>query len=190
MEHEPRAELGYYTDHSGRTITYERYCTTMPLAAFEYGDRFKALCEGCPRQGKNLSCPPHSPRLTDHIGGAGEAVVVCIRLPQEHFSQLPPQDRYHACFRQASRLLVAELLRYRREGRPIAGSGPCLGCERCSLEEGSEICRNPEERTYSLESLGVNVVGLLKNSFDIELEWNTAEKNSEYISAVGAAFLS
>lgn len=189
MEYNPQVEVGRYTEDSGRSIAYERYRRSMPISAFEHSDRFKAFCEGCPKQGKSLSCPPHSPSLTDHIGTAGRAVVVCIRLPQAHFSALPPQDRYHACFKQASRLLVAELQRYRQEGRPIAGSGPCLGCERCSMEEGIEICRNPDERTYSLESLGVNVVGLLKASFDMELEWNTAEKNSEHISAVGAAFL-
>jgi predicted metal-binding protein len=161
----------------------------MPLSVFEHGDRFKDLCEGCPNQGKNLSCPPHSPTFLNHIEGKGEAMVVCIRLAQEYFRDLPPQERYHACFREASRLLLAELRRYRGEGYPVAGSGPCLVCESCCLEEGVGTCRNPEERTYSLESLGVNVTGLLKASFNLDLEWNTAEKNSEYVCAIGAAFL-
>jgi predicted metal-binding protein len=184
-----QTEIGECTDEAGRNVKYERCRRVVPLSAFKHGDRFKALCEGCPKQGNNLSCPPHSPSFLEHVGRATEALVFCIRLPQEYFAKLPPQDRYHACFRQASRLLLDELRTYRDEGHPVGGSGPCMACETCSLEEGHEMCRNPEERTYSLESLGADVVGLLKTSFDIELEWSTAEKTSEYVCAVGAAFL-
>lgn len=189
METGVQIETLEYTDGSGRRMAYERYRRTMPLSAFEHGDRFKDLCEGCPKHGKNLSCPPHSPSFLDHVGQAREARVVCIRLSQEYFSDLPARDQYHACFRQASLILLAELRSYREEGFPVGGSGPCLACERCALEEGSGTCKNPDERTYSLESLGANVVGLLKTTFDMELEWNTAEKNSPYICAVGAAFI-
>jgi predicted metal-binding protein len=181
-------ELVEYTDSSGRRITYERYSRRMTLSAFEHGDRFKLLCEGCPKHGKNLSCPPHSPSFLAHVKSDKEAQVVCIRLPQEYFNELPPQERYHACFRQASRLLLVALKECQEKGHPIAGSGPCLTCERCSLEEGVDACGNPEERTYSLESLGVDVIGLLKKSFDLDLEWNTPEKNGNFVSAVGAAF--
>ncbi len=178
-----------YVDGSGRRMAYERYCRAMPLSAFEHGDHLKELCKGCPKQGNNLSCPPYSQSFLDHVGQAREAIVVCIRLSQKYFHDLPPKDRYHACFRQASLILLSELRSYREEGHPIAGSGPCLACERCAAEEGSGTCRDPVERTYSLESLGVDVVKLLKTSFDMELEWNTPEKNSEYICSVGAAFI-
>jgi predicted metal-binding protein len=178
-----------YTDDSGCQVVYERYRRQVPVSAFEHGERFKDLCEGCPKHGNSLSCPPHSPSFVDHIEGAGKAMVVCIRLAQKHFGSLPPQERYHACFRRATRLLLEELRGYRDEGRPVAGSGPCLACDRCCLEEGLDACRSPDERTFSLESLGVNVIALLKTTFNIDLEWNTAEKNSEFVSAVGAAFL-
>jgi predicted metal-binding protein len=91
-------------------------------------------------------------------------------------------------FRRATRFLLVAPQEYREKGHPIAGSGPCLACERCCLEEGSEACRNPAERTYSLESLGVDAIGLLKRFFDLDLEWNTAEKSATFVCAVGAAF--
>jgi len=186
---EPHIEVAECVDATGRRMVYERYRRSMAISAFKYGDKFKLLCNGCPNQGRNLSCPPHSPSFETHIEVATEAVVICVRLPQEYFGNLPPTDRYHACFRQASHLLLTVLDDYRRQGRPVAGSGPCLVCERCSIEEGFEACRNPKGRTYSLESLGVDVIGLLKGSFDLDLEWNSPEKNAPSVCAVGAAFL-
>jgi predicted metal-binding protein len=186
---QPYMEAAEYVDAAGRRIGYDWYRRSIAISAFQYGDKFKLLCNGCPKQGRNLSCPPHSPSFATHIEVATQAVVICVRLAQEYFDDLPPKDRYHACFRQASRLLLTILDDYRQEGRPVAGSGPCFACERCSVEEGIEACRNPKGRTYSLESLGVDVIGLLKRSFDLDLEWNSPEKNAPFVCAVGAAFL-
>lgn len=182
-------EVAEYLDAAGRRMVYERYSCSMAISAFEHSDKFKLLCSGCPKHGRNLSCPPHSPSFPAHVQVATEARVVCVRLPQDYFDDLPPKDRYHACFRQASRLLLTVLDDYRREGSPVAGSGPCITCEKCSIEEGLEVCRNPEGRIYSLESLGVDVIGLLKRSFDLDLEWNSPERNAPFVCAVGAAFL-
>jgi hypothetical protein len=41
-------------------------------------------------------------------------------------------------------------------------------------------CRNPSERTYSLESTGVLVTKLMEDCFDIELQWWRKE-NPSYI---------
>src|SRR5512137_2602448 len=98
----PYMEVAEYVDLSGRPKVYERYLRSMALSAFEHGDRFKLLCNGCPKHGRNLSCPPHSPSFPAHIEAATEARVVCVRLPQAYFNDIPPNDRYHACFKQAS----------------------------------------------------------------------------------------
>ena len=70
-------------DDSGLRMEYERYSGILAVSAFEYGDRFKMLCDGCPKRGENLSCPPYSPSFLTHIKGATEARVFCIRLPQK-----------------------------------------------------------------------------------------------------------
>jgi predicted metal-binding protein len=77
---------------------------------------------------------------------------------------------------------------YRNEGKVVAGSGPCLACERCSLETGESACSQPEKKIYSLESLGVNVVGLLKKVFSIDLEWDSEEEKAPTACSVGAVF--
>ena len=49
-------------------------------------------------------------------------------------------------------LLTGELLKYRGEGYSVAGSGTCVACERCVIEDGGKKCKRPEERIYSVES--------------------------------------
>ena len=85
-------------------------------------------------------------------------------------------------------MLREELERHRNEGKVVAGSGPCLVCERCSLEMGESTCSRPEKRIYSLESLGVDVIGLLKKAFDIDLEWDSEEEKAPTVCSVGAVF--
>jgi predicted metal-binding protein len=182
-------EICEYRDPTGAVRSYVRYVAIVSLSEFEQGARFKDMCGECPHHGRNFSCPPHSPSFLDHVRSASRAEVICITLPKAEFPGPTPQDVYHACFREGSRLLRAELDRHRSEGKMIAGSGPCLACNRCSLEAGKGACSQPEKRIYSLESLGVNVIGLLKRVFGIDLEWDSDEEKASTVCAVGAAFL-
>jgi predicted metal-binding protein len=188
MNSVPRVEKLACISPSGMRLSYERYSKILPLTDFEYGDHIKAKCVGCPNYGKNLSCPPSSPSFIDYVGNAHEALVICIRLSKEFLKGATPQETYHQCFKQAGCILVDELDRYRQQGKMIAGSGPCLACDKCALETGSDICQNPEKRIYSLESLGVNVVSLLKKAFNLDLEWDSNGEIASYVCSVGAAF--
>lgn len=47
---------------------------------------------------------------------------------------------------------------------------------------------NIDERIYSLESLGVNVVALVNKSLDISLDWSSNEITASFVCAVGAVF--
>ena len=49
-------------------------------------------------------------------------------------------------------------------------------------------CKKPKKRIYSLESLGVNVIKLVKKYFDFDLEWNDNEYIADFVSAVWAVF--
>jgi predicted metal-binding protein len=181
-------EAGECRKLAGEDRRYTRYAAIVPLSAFEYDDRFKDMCGECPYHGKNYSCPPHSPSFAAHVGANRRAEVVCIKMSKANFCGDTPQDIYHACFREAGRLLRLELDRHRTQGEVIAGSGPCLACEHCALVAGGSACNRPELRVYSLESLGVNVVGLLKKVFDIELEWDSVDEKARTVCAIGAAF--
>lgn len=185
---ETRAEVVEDVSDSGSTIYYERYESLVPVADFDFGEKYKLACEGCPRYGKNLSCPPHSPTFDHYINGARIAKVLCLRLPTVYFDHLIAEERYRSCFRRARSVLVRELLKHREEGYVVAGSGACLVCEQCVVETGDEHCKRPKEKIYSLESLGVNVIALVNTSFHIDLEWSADEQTADFVCAVGAVF--
>ena len=187
---EPSVEVLEHADDFGAILFYEKHERVVEVNAIVHGERYKESCHLCPRFGKNLACPPHSPTFAEYLQGMKKAKVLCIRVPQEYFTHLPFEERSRACFRRARRLLSELLLEYRGKGHLIAGSGPCLACEECALAAGSDRCEKPEVRIYSLESLGVNVVGLVTRHFGIDLEWSVDERHADFVCAVGAICLS
>lgn len=177
-------------DEPGRRIAYERYVSVVSLTTFEYGDRYKRLCEPCPEYGKRFSCPPHSPYFPQFVEGMHRARVICVRFHARDFGHLASDEKYLThFFRKAGKVLVGSLLEFRKKGRVIAGSGPCLLCEQCAAEEGRKQCSRPDGPLYSLESLGVNVSDLCKKAFGMDLEWHSEGHRERHVCAVGAVFL-
>lgn len=178
-----------YKDESGEVFCYERYKALIPVAGIEH-ERSKIGCEACHKYGKNLACPPYSPDFAEYAENATHAMVVCIRMPQEYFKNETAEEAYRKCFRMARAILVEELRSYRTRGHLIAGSGFCLACEVCAAEEGSDSCVRPNEKIYSLESLGVNLIKLIRECFELNLEWSATDHAADFVCAVGAAFTS
>jgi len=189
--HGLKKEMLEFVDDSGTRITYERYTNDVCVSDFEYGPRYKQLCGACPEHGKRLSCPPHSPFFPDYVSKAQKAHVICVRFPAENFASLGrDKDCLTGYFRKAGGVLVDILLGFRSQGYVIAGSGPCLACEHCAGEAGSEVCPRPDRQVYSLESLGVNVADLCKRAFDLDLEWSSGSLAARHVCTVGAVFFS
>jgi len=166
----------------------ERREAVQPVAAFVHGPEVREACGACPHVGRNLACPPHSPSFREAVGGAVSARVILVRAPLASLAALPPGEGAREGFRRARRLLVAELLAERARGRTVLGSGPCLACDPCAARAGSLSCARPEERLYSLESTGVDVLELVRACFGLELEWAREGRQPDFVSAVGAVF--
>jgi predicted metal-binding protein len=173
---------------SETVLVYEQFEMTIPTAQFDQAQKYKLACEACPQQGKNFSCPPYSPTFQEYLGGLKTARVICIRIPQEVFHFLPAEKRYRRCFLKARDLLVKELVDYREKGFRVAGSGACQACTVCAIQEGFENCQKPDQRIYSLESLGTNLIALTKRCFDFELEWNSQDHSADFVCSIGAVF--
>ncbi len=173
---------------NGALLQYEHYQAFLPVAEFNRKKKFKYGCKGCPVHGKNLSCPPYSPGFTQYLGTPAMAKVICIRMPLVSFEHSLPEERYRLCFRRAKSILEKELYVYRERGFLVAGSGECLACEECVIVRGSDKCRKPEKRIYSLESLGISLTSLVESCFDFELEWSGDGKTAEFICSIGAVF--
>ncbi len=172
----------------GVTLRCRRYSCSVPVSDLVVQPAVRDACSACPQYGRQFSCPPHSPVLTDYVGDATHARVVCLRLPLDHLDAPDPALRQRLGVYQGQRLLADEILAARVQGHGIAGCGACPSCPTCSAAEGEAACRLPEQRIYSLESLGVNVVELLRHCFAIDLEWGGPDAEVSAVHAVGAVF--
>lgn len=188
MTNDIKMDVLEYVDESGTAYYIEKFERLLPISEVEHDNSYKLSCEACKKYGKNLVCPPYSPSFLSHIENAKAAKVICLRLPQEYFNHMVSEERYRTCFRKARSLLVDILLDYRKKGYIIAGSGPCLACEQCAVELNSKQCKDPDKSIYSLESLGTNLITLVKKCFNINLEWSSDEQYADFVCAVGAVF--
>lgn len=175
-------------DAKGEILYYERYEAVVPLSAIDHHSKYKAACGACRQHGTNLACPPFSPTFGAYTTGKTTARVICLRLPLEYFAGELLQDRYRLCFKKVRSFLVEELFASREAGYTIAGAGPCLACERCVAAEGFSECSKPDQRIFSLESLGVNLMKLARRCFDINLEWSSESHTAQFVCAMGAVF--
>jgi len=185
-----RADVIEYVGKGGEIIVFERFEASLEVVEFDQDARYKQHCETCPRFGRNLACPPFSPAFAEYVGNVSTATVICLRIPLEYFEEPDPDQRYRAGHRMAQDLLTQDLLKYRENGYLVLGSGTCHACKECVVEKGGEDCLQPDRRIYSLESLGVNVVALVKSAMGVDLDWSGTEDASGYVSAVGAVFKS
>jgi len=177
-----------YRDASGKTLYFEQYEAIITISSFEYSDKNKTACKACEKFGKNFACPPFSPGFKEYAGAQKNAKVISVRMPQEYFNQVIQENIYWDCCRKAEGILIEELLRYREKGYLIAGAGPCSSCEICAIEKEYKKCINPDNRIYSLESLGVNITALIKRCFNFDLEWNAKGQMTNFVCSTGAVF--
>jgi len=104
---------------------------------------------GCPLHGKRLTCPPHSPTPEKT-----REIVDCFKtalLVEGEILKVTP--------------LVAALEReifLAGYYKAIAmGGGPCVKCEKCSLDEG---CKHPTEARPAMEACGIDVYKTVRNN--------------------------
>lgn len=170
----------------GSTIPGERYQGYLPVSEILSSDIVRGACETCWRYGRNFACPPHSPVFPEWVEGRRDAQVVYLRLPTESFEGETPFARAKGCSQRTQKLLYSELLALHKTGLKVAGAGPCRACEVCAVERGDGECYTPGHRIFSLESMGVNVVDMVKKVFGFDLDWEG--ETSSMAGAVGAIF--
>lgn len=154
------------------------YCFTLDSHQIPSDkEQINNLCRiGCNLYARNGGCPPFSPDYKTLSSKYKNATVVYFKLLTSHY---PPKSlsgkhyvRWNFTESFMPRLLRKSLLTLanKLEGIPLF-CGHCIGCRKCGYKEGSNSCKNPAERTYSLESTGVNVSNLMMLYTDSPLLW-------------------
>lgn len=153
-------------------------------------DVFESLCQtGCVNFGKKFSCPPFSPSFDKYKKTFPYLMVICLRLDLSYYKELKPHMRIKAGNSILKGMIDRILKDYKSKGFSVVGSGSCRLCKPCGAKEGIK-CKKPDERIYSLESLGVDVSQLVRDCFDFDLEWYSKEnKEPSYTCTVGGVLL-
>ena len=170
------------------TRAFERFENEIPIDRLKFDERVKVACTSCEMFGKNFACPPYSPDLQVYSAAAKTVLVICYRVAVEHTKAAAVEEQYLTAYQVAKEHLHNNLNIYHTRGYTVAGCGPCEECAHCAVEKGSNICKFPRKRIFSLESLGINLVELSKEIFGFTLEWSGPRTAANFVSAIGAVF--
>ena len=166
-----------YTTTSGKIYPLEIGYTVIPSNKIQVDKKTtqQACLNGCGLYGRNGGCPPFSPHFYNVCGI--ETLILYARLNTSDYPARVLYGSYYTRWvfvetfltsltNRLGRFLANEL------GCYFLSSGNCHTCrpKRCALKEEKK-CRNPNGRTYSLESTGVLVSDLMLEFFNIQLQW-------------------
>ena len=135
----------------------------------------EACKNGCGLYGRNGGCPPFSPRFHEISGE--EMIILYAKLLTEHFPTKVIEGPYYSRWVFVETFMTPLMNRIGKaltssQGGYFLSSGNCHSCrpKRCAVKDALN-CRKPLARTYSLESTGVLVTQLMKDTLGLELQW-------------------
>ena len=141
--------------------------------------RFLECCRACPAHGRTWACPEFDfdPMDVWRSRRWFHVIVRTLALTADQpRSGLDPDELRP----QVMELFTAEkrrlrhrvvVLRARHEGSVPLLAGSCELCARCTRLDGRP-CLHPGQLIHSVESIGGDVVGLVRELFGIEMGWS------------------
>ena len=168
----------------------------MPVEQFlaNYVDvpKFLHACSQCPNYGKIGSCPPYDFDVLEYWRGFQTLQLTAVQ------GFIAPEERNIEYSTEALNAQVAKhfaVLRREMDARleiqeqqtpqsRMLSAGKCLRCADCACAHGLP-CRFPEQLRYSIESLGGDVGGLLRDLFGVNLLWAENGHLPEYFVLAG-----
>jgi predicted metal-binding protein len=166
-----------YTTTTGKTYPLEIGFSSIPsgLVPVDAEATIKACRNGCSLYGRNGGCPPFSKKFSkirrNHF------LILYAKMLTEFYPPKVLNGCYYTRWVFVETFLtsltnrIGKKLAFALDGYFLS-SGYCCSCKpkRCSVKDGKP-CRKPDARTYSLEATGILVTELMKDVFDIELQW-------------------
>ena len=151
-------------------------------------ERITDICKiGCKNYNRGGGCPPRAPKFSQIAAQYPYGYIICAIF---YSKWKPPKVReskssyIHYSFQDMILSRFLTNLGYALKERVGMGvfflsNGHCRGCgnKKCSFKNGQDFCQNPQKRTFSLESTGVDVEATVARLFDLKLQWY---KNNNY----------
>jgi predicted metal-binding protein len=166
-----------------------RYKAEMDMESFlrlyVKPEEFISQCQTCPNYGKLWSCPPYDYNVREFWKGFAKIRVTAYKIISGKDG-----DKIRRDMAEAKELLSEELEAeaQKHPGSTSLAAGCCELCQTCSRLKGKP-CLFPEKMRYSIESLGGDAVKILKDLFDIDVQWMTNEHLPDYTVLVGGLLL-
>lgn len=162
-------------------------CELVPTDCFSLENKeiFRKLCaEGCANYKMKWSCPPYSPSFCDFTSDWNKLYVLYMRVSTEQF---PYIKNDYIKIKAANSILKSRADKFLRKlsihyGHYIS-TGSCRLCKPCKCKKDAP-CAHPNEMTYSFESLGIDVSGLINMCFKNPLLWYKPQSLPKYTSVV------
>lgn len=162
------------------------------LAEYVDAPKFLQACAECPNYGKIGSCPPYAFNVIDYWKEYKTLELLAIKayIPEEMRAETFSDDALRTKTREIFESMRFELDdRLEKEERETPNSrmlsaGKCIRCEDCACAHGLP-CRFPDKIRYSVESIGGDVVKLMRDAFHTEILWAQNGHLPEYLTLVG-----
>lgn len=172
----PQIKASYLTT-TGNNYPLEFGYTLLPSKSMpvDFEATTEACRKGCNLYGRNGGCPPFSPNYFSLC--KRYCLILYAKINTQDYPSKVLKGPYYTKWVFVETLLtpltnkIGKCLQ-RVLGGQFLSSGHCSSCrpQKCAFKE-KKPCRKPKERTFSLEATGIIVTELMKDSFDIELQW-------------------
>ena len=178
-------QVEYHTT-TGRQYPLEIGYSSIPsgLVPVDAETTIKACRNGCRLYGRNGGCPPFSQNFSKIC--TGHFLALYFKLLTKDYPPKVLNGTYYTRWVFVETFMTALT---NRIGKKLAStldgyflsSGHCCSCKpkRCAVKD-RKPCRKPDVRIYSLEATGILVTELMKDIFDINLQW-WRHKGPDYI---------
>ena len=158
-------------------------------------ERIRQYCLQCPGYGKAWNCPPFDfdPRTVSDGFKTVRLMATVIEFDETTRAACKTAEQSAEMGREAMQEVWKTLLpRLYEMERQSPGSRcftfRCVLCpEGCTRPEGKP-CRHPELMRHSLESVGFDIVAMMRDLLGINLEWSTDGSLPKHITLVTALF--
>ncbi len=191
--------LSFFSLLCAMNYTLSQKEVTVPADEFirDYRDveRIRQYCLQCPGYGKAWNCPPFDfdPRTVSDGFKTVKLMATVIEFDETTRAACKTAEQSAEMGREAMQEVWKTLLpRLYEMERQLPGSRcftfRCVLCpEGCTRPEGKP-CRHPEMMRHSLESVGFDIVAMMRDLLGIDLEWSTDGSLPKHITLVTALF--
>ncbi len=141
-------------------------------------ERFQGYCKECGSYDKKYSCPPFSDQVDNLLDNYNYMQLIFAKIDYTDEEIATHQGKEKALEYTKETFFPIKIyihdklieMESKLTDTYFSAMGSCALCEECEKVHDRD-CKYPERMRVSLEALGYDIVGMLKEYFGIEIKW-------------------